>query len=93
MCSNSAQLASGTAKCYVHCIGPYNRNEPGMGPQSPDEDSLYWVTGMLFAFGLMENNRGETVHATYLAASAVQFTPRVDTESPLEDHQPGESAC
>lgn len=64
--------------CYVHCIGPYSRKQPGMGPNAPREDWLCWVTGLLMAFGHMADSRGERVAAAYMAASSILFTPRIN---------------
>lgn len=68
--------------CYVHCIGPYDRAQAGMGPNPPKEESLCWVTGLLMAFGFMKNSRGHAVNSIYVAASAVWFTPKVESSEP-----------
>lgn len=63
---------------YVHCIGPYSRSEPGMGPYAPEAGWLCWVTGVLLSFGYMPNSSGEEVLAGYIAASSILFTPPTD---------------
>ena len=65
--------------CYVHCIGPYDRGHPGMGPNAPTDDHLCWVTGLALAAGVMTNSDGKHCHALYMAASTVMFTPPTET--------------
>jgi hypothetical protein len=65
--------------CYVHCIGPYARTNAGMGPNSHDQESLCWVTGLVMAFGFMKNSRGHAVNSIYVAASVVFFTPKMES--------------
>jgi hypothetical protein len=62
--------------CYVHCIGPYDRQRPKMGPHPPDPTWLCWVTGLLMAVGWMPNTSGTVVSAMYIAASGIWFTPK-----------------
>lgn len=56
-----------------------------MGPNSPDDRSLCWVTGFVMAFGYMPNSRGETVAAVYLVASSIIFSPMLGSDAVAKD--------
>lgn len=74
--------------CYVHCIGPYQRSMPSMGPNAPEDDWLCWVSGLLLAFGHMTNARGQTVAAAYFGASSIMFTPPLTDGSETAEGEP-----